>query len=115
LRPSIALNQQGWPAVAWHADRSSEDDVTDYAVYYSYAITGSDSGVDLDWVAPTDLDQGRPSMLGSAAVGVGKSSGERQLLHFAYMQQVSPDAWDVYYDSNEELEYVYLPLMARVD
>jgi hypothetical protein len=114
LRPSIVLNEHGWPAVVWHAD-SSEGDGTDYAIYYSYATTGGDGNV--NWVAPDVLNWDQPSLLSSAAVGVGESDGERQLLHIAYMRKLdATGAWDVYYDSNEDrdrYEYAYLPLITN--
>lgn len=128
LQPSIALNANGWPAVVWHANRGGGGGVeswpafvwhadgsgsagNDYAVYYTYAITGSS---DVNWViTPTVLNQGQPSMLGSAVVGVGQPSGDEQHLHVAYMGKLSPIAWDVYYDSDENYHSVYLPLICR--
>jgi hypothetical protein len=114
LRPSIALNDDGGPAVVWHADRSGGGDGGDYAIYYTYAITGGGSGVNWE-IAPAVLNWVQPSMLGSAVIGVGESDSEHQVLHSAYMQKVpGTGAWDVYYDSNEDkdrYETVYLPLI----
>jgi len=112
LRPSIALNADGGPAVVWHADHGGDCD--EYTVYYTYAITGGDdSGV--NWVITTstalNYDQ-----LGSAVIGIGEPAGdEQQHLHVAYMKKLSLRAWDVYYDSNEWDDYyhVYLPLVMR--
>jgi hypothetical protein len=112
LRPSIALNEDGGPAVVWHANRGGA--ATDYAVYYTYAVTST------GWISPSMvLNRDQPSMLGSPVIGVGQGDtgdGE-QLLHAVYMRPVkmTPDEtiWDVYYDSNEDAEryhYVYLPL-----
>jgi len=114
LRPSIALNDAGWPAVVWHANRSSGDVGIDYAVYYSYALTGTEAKV--YWITPTVLSQGQATVLGAAVVGVGEPEpGGEQHLHVAYMQKLGENAWDVYYNSNEEDRYEkgYLPLVMR--
>jgi len=94
LRPSVALSGDGWPYVVWHADRSSGGDGTDYAVCYTYAISGTDSTV--SWITTTVLNEDQPSMLGSAVVGVGE--GSERHLHAAYMRKPGEDAWDVYYE-----------------
>ncbi len=102
LQPCIALNGDGWPAVAWHADRSGGAG-TDYTIYYSYATSGSSTHV--GWIPPATLDWDQPALLGSAGVGVREPDpGGEQYLHFAYMQQPSEDVWEVYYDTNEEPE-----------
>jgi len=122
LQPSVALNSEGWPVVAWHARRSEGDGGEDggieyYGIHYTYATTGGDSTV--DWITPTAvLSHGQSSSLGSAVVAVGASDGEQPLFHFVYMQrpEVGTEAWDVYYDSNEEksaYEYAYLPVVMR--
>jgi len=99
LQPSIVLNGDGWPAVVWHADRSGGAG-TDYTIYYSYATSGSSTSV--DWVTPRALSWGQATLLGSPVIGVREPEpGGEQYLHFAYMQQVSTSAWEVYYDSNE--------------
>jgi hypothetical protein len=117
LRPSIALNDDGWPAVVWHADRSGEGDGEDYAIYYTYAFTGA--GSEVNWaIAPAVLNRIQPSMLGSAAIGVGEPEpGDEQYLHVAYMQRQSTGFWDVYYDTDawELYELVYLPVALTSD
>ena len=112
LNPSVVLNRTGWPTVVWHADRS-EGMYTDYAIYYSYAITGT--ATDAVWVTRTVLSEGQPTMLGRAVVGVGELRPGEQHLHVAYMGKLSTGAWDVYYDSNErdQYKYIYLPLVMR--
>jgi len=104
LRPAIALNEDGWPAVVWHAKRNGGGGEEgggggeSYVIYYSYAISGTDSAV--DWITTTVLNEEQPSWLGSAAVSVGVRDGE-QRLHAAYMRKPSKDsadAWDVYYE-----------------
>ena len=115
LQPSIALNEAGWPAVVWHVDRSGGNH-TDYAIYYSYALTGTGTGV--NWITPTLLSRDQPTMRGSAVIGVGEpEAGGEQHLHVAYMQKLSATAWDVYYDSNEQDRYphVYMPLVMRAN
>ena len=115
LQPFIALNEAGGPAVVWHVDRSGGNH-TDYAIYYSYALTGTGAGV--NWITSTVLSRGQPTMLGSAAIGIGEpEAGGEQHLHVAYMQKLSSSAWDVYYDSNEWDRYphVYMPLVMRAD
>jgi hypothetical protein len=118
LEPSVSLNKDGWPAVIWHADRS-EGQGTDYAIHYTYALTGTeDNGV--DWITPTVLSQGQPTMLGSGVIGVGKPEpGGEQPPHVAYMQKLSTGAWEVYYDSSEQerdrYAHLYLPLTMRAD
>ena len=115
LQPSVALNDDGWPAVVWHVD-SSGGSGNEYTIYYTYAISGTSSAV--DWVfTSTVLNEYHPSWMGSAAVGVA-GSGEEQHLHVAYMRKpskASTDAWDVWYDSNERdhYKYIYLPLIFR--
>jgi hypothetical protein len=117
LRPAITLNDDGWPALVWHADRSGAGDGGDYAIYYTYATTGDGSGV--NWaIAPTVLNRVRPNMLGSAVVGVGEPEpGGEQYLHVAYMQRQNTGYWDVYYDTDEwELyELAYLPVALTSD
>lgn len=115
LQPSIALNGDGWPAVVWHADRSSGGMGTDYAIYYSYALAGDVGSVDWE-IPPTVLNRGRPSMLGSAVVGVGEPEpGGEQHLHAAYMGELGTDLWEIYYDSNEwdRYQHFYLPVTMR--
>jgi hypothetical protein len=114
LRPSIALNDDGGPAVVWHADRSAEGDGEDYAIYYTYAITGGDSGV--NWIPPAVLSRGQPTVLGSAVIGVGEPEpGGERYLHLAYMRRQSTGIWDAYYDSDEWefYEQTYLPLVLK--
>ncbi len=121
LRPSIVLNPSGWPGVTWHADCSEGGGEEggggseSYVIYYSYATSVTTDTV--TWITPTVLIQEQLTMLGSAGIGVGESSGEDPLLHVVYMQKpVGTGAWEVYYDSNEDLDryyYVYLPLTMR--
>jgi len=105
LRPSIALNSEGWPAVVWHAGGS-------VGVYYSYAISGT--GLSVTWLTTTLLAGGQ---LGAPAVGVGKAVGEDQYLHIAYMRNQGGNAWEIYYDSDEMNRYphVYLPLILNCE
>jgi hypothetical protein len=126
LRPYIALNRDGWPAVVWHADRSGGGGEggggggESYTIYYTYALTGTSDSV--SWVVgpSTILREYAGDMLCSAAVGVREPDpgDEKPLLHVAYMQKpVDAYAWDVFYDSNEDLDrykYIYLPLIMRV-
>jgi len=109
LQPSIALNDEGWPAVVWHADQGNQE----YVVYYSYALTGTQDGV--SWITPTILSAGGTPGWAAATVGVGKSDlGGEQALHVAYMGQ-SGGEWEVYYNSDEAADYphAYLPLVFR--
>ena len=108
LQPSIALNRYGRLAVAWQADRSGGDG-TDYTIYYSYALTGT------DWITSTVLYHGRPTMQGAPVIGVGEPAPGEPHLHVAYMQRLGAAAWEVYYDSNESGNYPhrYLPLVMR--
>ncbi len=106
LRPSIALNQDGWPAVAWHTGGATG------GVHYTYAISGTDTNV--DWVTPTLLFAGEA---GAPVIGFGDwLTGTIPLLHVAYMDATGR-SWDVYYDSNEadvmDIPTVYLPLVMR--
>lgn len=104
LQPFIVLNDNGWPAVAWHAGYDGST-----ALYYSHAVTGTDSGV--AWITPTVLIAGGVSVPRVGVIEAG-ADGE-QHLHFAYMR--SGSNWDVYYDSDESGAYhmVYLPLVSR--
>jgi len=108
LQPSIALNRYGRLAVAWQADRSGGDG-TDYTIYYSYALTGT------DWTTSTVLYHGQPTMWSVPVIGVGEPAPGEPHLHVAYMQKLSASAWDVYYDSNESAKYRYhyLPLVMK--
>ena len=115
LQPAVALNDAGWPAVVWHEDRSSAKDGSDYAVYYTYAISGASQTVTWTVNPPQPLNRGQPSKLGAPAVGLA-GSGEEQNLHVVYMQDTGEDReWDVYYDSNEweDLEHLFLPITLR--
>jgi hypothetical protein len=112
LQPSIALNRDGWPIVVWHAGVGEDT----YAVYYSYALSGTMGyKPEVNWaITPTVLVEGP---LGAATVGVGEPEpGGEQHLHVAYMRS-NGSTWDVYYDSNEADRYerVYLPLIMRGD
>lgn len=106
LRPSVAVNEDGWPAVAWHTG-----DVR--GTYYTYAISGTDTSV--DWVAEkTQLFAGEA---GAPVVELGGwVTGTIPLLHVAYMDATG-SSWEVYYDSNEadviDIPTVYLPLVMR--
>jgi len=112
LRPSIALNEDGWPVVVWHAKSPDGTQGTEYVIYYSYASSGA-SADSLEWEVnpPSTLFTGT---LGSAVVGVGQGDSS-PVLHVAFMRQVSANAWDVFYGSNEEDRYphVYLPFVAK--
>jgi hypothetical protein len=95
LGPSIALNNDDWPAVAWHTDTAG-----DYAIYYSYATTGT-SGNRVYWNAPTLLNAGPESA--SVAMDVaGVVPGGEPYLHIAYMGKAGALWWDVYYARNGE-------------
>lgn len=123
LQPSIALNDDGWPAVAWHAQKISSPE--EYEIHYSYAFTGTDTTV--GWITPTVLSFGQGDLLGSPAIGVGRSSGgastsvgelasdDEQHQHIVYMRNLSASAWDVYYDGDEWEEYphVFMPVLTR--
>ena len=112
LRPSIALNEDGWPVVVWHAESADDTQGTEYVIYYSYASSGDpEDGLEWEVNPPSTLFTG---MVGSAAVGVGQGDSS-PVLHVAFMQQVNANAWDVFYGSNEEDRYphVYLPLVAK--
>ncbi len=103
LRPAVSLNADGWPTAVWHVHHSQnggEEEGGDesYAIHYSYALTGTITGKP-EWITTTVLGGYQSSWLGSAAVGVGTTSGE-QRMHVVYMGKPgrdSTDAWDVYY------------------
>jgi hypothetical protein len=106
LRPSVAVNEDGWPAVVWHTG-----DVT--GTYYTYAISGTDTSV--DWVTTKMLLFAGEA--GAPVVGFGDFiTGTIPLLHVAYMDATG-SSWEVYYDSNEadviDIPTVYLPLVMR--
>ncbi len=112
LQPSVALNDAGWPTVVWHA-RGGEPG-TENAIYYSYAITGTDTGV--TWITSTILSWNQAAASGSAAIGIGELAADsKQHPHIVYMQKSSGSAWDVYYNSDEWEYYphVFMPLIMR--
>ena len=112
LQPSIALNQDGWPAVVWHADRDEGED-TDYTVFVTYATTGTQDAV--SWITPTVVGLGGTNQ-SAATVGVGEPAVDgEQHLHVAYMKKPATSAWEVYYDSNEydEYDHIFLPVVVR--
>jgi len=111
LQPSITLNRDGWPAVAWHADRS-EGDGTDYVIYYTYALTDGQDHV--NWITPTLLGWGG-ALRGSANFGVAQPGPGEQHVHLVYMQKSGTGAWEVFYDSNEgdQYEHIFLPMVMR--
>jgi hypothetical protein len=112
LRPSIALNRDGWPAVVWHADRDGGSG-TDYTIFVTYATTGTKDAV--SWITPTVLGWGGTAQT-AATVGVGQPAVDvEQHLHVAYMKDPVSSDWEVYYDSDEydDYKHVYLPVKAR--
>ncbi|HEY72457.1 MAG: hypothetical protein B6I35_01265 [Anaerolineaceae bacterium 4572_32.2] len=87
LRPSIALNDEGWPTVVWHVGGSGEGDR--YKINYAYALDGATSSV--NWViSHTVLNQDT-----STHASVAAAVMDGQHLHTVYMQG---DEWDVYYE-----------------
>ena len=97
LQPSIALDEERWPAVAWHADSGSAG--TDYRIYYTWSSGGSSDEV--NWVAiPPMVSQHtfvEPGA-GSVTLGVGEREGG-EYLHSLYVEPPSvDDDWDVYYE-----------------
>ncbi len=106
LRPSVAVNEDGWPAVVWHTGGVT-------GTYYTYAVTGT--GTSVGWVVTQTL-----LFAGQAGAPVVEFGGwitnTIPLLHIAYMDTTG-GTWDVYYDSNEaavlEPPKVYLPLVLR--
>jgi hypothetical protein len=105
LQPSVALNEDGWPAVVWHTGGVT-------GTYYTYATSGTDTSV--DWMTPTLLFGGQA---GTPVVGLGGwVTSTVPLLHVAYMYAPG-DSWNVYYDSNEadviDIPTVYLPLVTK--
>jgi hypothetical protein len=121
LQPSITLNDDGWPAVAWHAQRVGSPG--EYEIHYSYAVAGTITQV--HWITPTTLSFGQGDLLGSSAIGVGRSpvgvsarelaSDDEQHQHIVYMRKLSESAWDIYYDGDEWEEYphVFMPVIMR--
>jgi hypothetical protein len=112
LQPSITLNQDGWPAVVWQADRDGGVG-TDYTIFVTYATTGTQDTV--SWITPTVVGWGGMTQT-AATVGVGQPAFDgEQHLHVAYMKDPATSAWDVYYDSNEYDEYthIFLPVVGR--
>ena len=112
LKPSIALNGDGWPAVVWHAESPNDPSGTEYVIYHSYASSGDpEDGLKWKVNTPSTLFTGT---LGSAVIGVGRGDSS-PVLHVAFMQQMSAEGWDIFYGSNEEDRYlhVYLPLVAK--
>jgi len=123
LQPSIALNDEGWPAVAWHAQRVGSPG--EYDIHYSYATAGTITQV--HWITPTTLGFGQGALLGSPAVGIGRSPAktnasaetlaldDEQHQHIVYMRNLSASAWDVYYDGDEWEEYphAFLPMITK--
>ncbi len=97
LRPSVALNDGGWPAVVWHADRS-EGDGDEYAIHYSCAVEGDNDNV--DWVTPTSLHQSQPPAPGGgSAMAALSQNGDAWYLHATYMRRQSAESdWDTYYE-----------------
>lgn len=124
LRPAIALNSDGWPAVVWHVEHSDggggEGGDKYYTVYYTYAVTGTSDSVSWAVSPPTRLKDYGGDVLCSAVVGEGEgeTTGGEPLLHVAYMRRpMEVDVWDVYYDSNEGIDryrYAYLPMMMKL-
>jgi hypothetical protein len=106
LRPSVAVSEEGWPAVVWHTGGVT-------GTYYTYAISGTDTTV--DWVAEKTLLFAGEA--GAPVVEFGDLiTGTIPLLHVAYMDATG-SSWEVYYDSNEadvlDIPTVYLPLVMR--
>jgi PKD repeat protein len=97
LRPVVALNGDGWPAVVWHADRSGNEDL-EYALHHSCSVNGTDDNV--DWITPTVMHQSQPATPGAGSPTVALSqSGGTWYLHTAYMRKQSTESeWDVYYE-----------------
>jgi hypothetical protein len=109
LQPSIALTDEGWPAVAWHGDAGSE-----HGLYVCYSDSGGDLNV--TWSAlPMLLNAGREAA--SAVVeAIGQTSDGEPGLHITYMGKSDPVWWDVYHAYNAEpptLTLTYLPSVVK--
>jgi hypothetical protein len=107
LKPSVAVSSGGWPAVAWHADRS-EGDGTDYVIYYSYATSGTISSV--DWITRTLLSGDREAVRVGSSIGVGREEGV-ECRDVGYMLEQTD--WEVMYDSDIEYLEMYIPLVLK--
>jgi hypothetical protein len=108
LNPSVALSSDGWPAMAWHADRSPGGAGTDYVIYYAYSTSGTVNTV--DWITRTVLSSSQEGIRVGGSIGVGREDGD-ECPDIAYIVAQSP--WEVMYDSDREYLQIYVPLTLR--
>jgi len=107
LQPAVALSQEGWPTVVWHASSGG-----DYEIHYSYRLSGGEHNVEWsDQNATLNSDQ----EVASAAVEAGgQTSDGEPCLRVAHMGKADDVYWDVYYTHNcEPWTSTYLPLVIR--
>ena len=119
LRPSVALDERGWPTVAWHVNQGSESS-PDYDIFYAYALSVSmDAGECISWSNVLSLTQNTGGQSGGPVVAVAAGPPARR--HFAYVWSStrsptrSTDDWETFYDGNEYDQYphLFLPVVMR--
>jgi hypothetical protein len=123
LRPSVALDSEGKPTIAWHANLgpTEEPGDMDYSILYIQAQSMTVSGT--TWLTPTVLN---PSVLVEHSGGpvVAMAAVTSPHIHVAYShnpeQTLEFGDWDTYYfgvgdsgNGSEPSASVHLPIILR--
>ena len=120
LRPAVALDGEGRPAVVWHVNQGPIDlGNLDYDVMFIRAQTVTASGV--SWLTPTVLVPNSGAVLHAASAVVAMAPVSPTLAHVAYMyngtQALGYGEWETYYvgvsdqEPPERPEKVFLPVV----
>lgn len=120
LRPSVALDREGRPAVVWHVNQGPIDlGNLDYDVMFIRAQTVTVSGI--SWLTPTVLVPNSGVVIHAASAVVAMAPVSPTLAHVAYMyngtQALGYGEWETYYvgvsdqEPPERPEKVFLPVV----
>jgi hypothetical protein len=113
LRPAVALDREGMPAVVWHAGSGTYDVMVSQAQSMTESTVGDDI---FSWSEPAVFD--RQAVGGSASPVVAQAGVVSPSLHVAYVHQVGAD-WETFYEGRtpgadlDGEHAVYLPVVIR--
>lgn len=119
LRPSVALDGQGKPTVAWHVNYGSQSNPNYDILYREAESVPADTSQCISWSEPISLTQNRNGQSASPVVVRSSVSDTYPYLAYVWSSTDSPQAagadWETYYDGNAYGDYphVFLPVVFR--